>query len=115
VSGQRALDERFREDTRAVTEEWCREVEAVAHHVSRHFALEVRRRRIARARQRAAGLATAGSVRVRLRAGSVSEVMRHRDGVGVLALDGLDGVDIAAPYLQAAFALLRGRAAWCWT
>jgi C-terminal processing protease CtpA/Prc len=28
--------------------------------------------------------------------------------VGVLALDGLDGVHLAAPYLQAAFALLRG-------
>jgi C-terminal processing protease CtpA/Prc len=28
--------------------------------------------------------------------------------VGVLALDGLDGVHIAAPYLNAAFALLRG-------
>jgi hypothetical protein len=28
--------------------------------------------------------------------------------VGVLALDGLDGVHIAAPYLEAAFSLLRG-------
>ena len=28
--------------------------------------------------------------------------------MGVLALDGLDGVHIAAPYLKAAFALLRG-------
>jgi C-terminal processing protease CtpA/Prc len=45
---------------------------------------------------------------VRLRAGSVGEVTRHPDGVGVLALDGLDGVHIAAPYLEAAFALLRG-------
>jgi C-terminal processing protease CtpA/Prc len=30
--------------------------------------------------------------------------------VGVLALDGLDGVHIAAPYLEAALALLRGAA-----
>ena len=29
------------------------------------------------------------------------------DGVGVLALDGLDAVHLAAPYLEAAFALLR--------
>ena len=43
-----------------------------------------------------------------MRAGSVGEVTRHPDGVGVLALDGLDGVHIAAPYLKAAFALLRG-------
>jgi C-terminal processing protease CtpA/Prc len=45
---------------------------------------------------------------VQRRAGSVGEVTRHRDSVGVLSLDGLDGVHIAAPYLEAAFALLRG-------
>jgi C-terminal processing protease CtpA/Prc len=45
---------------------------------------------------------------VELRAGSVGEVRRRPDGVGVLALDGLDGVHVAAPYLEAAFALLRG-------
>jgi C-terminal processing protease CtpA/Prc len=45
---------------------------------------------------------------VRLRAGSVGEVRRGRDGVGVLALDGLEGVHVAAPYLHAAFVLLRG-------
>ena len=45
---------------------------------------------------------------MRLRAGSVGEVARYSDGVGVLALDGLDPVHIAAPYLEAAFALLRG-------
>ena len=44
---------------------------------------------------------------VQLRAGSVGQVARRPDGVGVLALDGLDGVHIAAPYLEAAFALLR--------
>ena len=37
---KRALDERFGDDARAVTDELCREVEAVAHEFSRHFALE---------------------------------------------------------------------------
>src|SRR4029078_4856642 len=45
---------------------------------------------------------------VRRRAGSVRHVTRHAAGVGVLAIDGLDAVHIAAPYLKAAFALLRG-------
>ena len=35
-----ALDERFGDDTRAVTAERCREIEAVAHDFSRHFELE---------------------------------------------------------------------------
>jgi hypothetical protein len=43
-----------------------------------------------------------------LRPGSVGTVTRDPDGAGVLALDGLDGVHIAGPYLQAAFALLQG-------
>jgi hypothetical protein len=45
---------------------------------------------------------------VQLRAGSVGQVSRRPGGVGVLALEGQDGVHIAAPYLLAAFALLRG-------
>jgi hypothetical protein len=105
---KRALDERFREDTRAVTEEWCREVEAVAHHVSRHFALEYVADGSLVPDSEPPGWPPQDPCEVRLRAGSVSEVTRCHDGVGVLALDGLDGVDIAAPYLQAAFALLRG-------
>ena len=38
----------------------------------------------------------------------MGEVAWHPALVGVLALDGLDGVHIAAPYLEAVFALLRG-------
>jgi hypothetical protein len=45
---------------------------------------------------------------VQRRAGSVGKVSRERDGVALLALDGHDGVHIAAPYVRAAFALLRG-------
>jgi hypothetical protein len=37
---KRALEERFGDDTRAVSSELCGEIEAVAHGFSRHFALE---------------------------------------------------------------------------
>ncbi len=47
---------------------------------------------------------------VRARAAYVRAVTRRPDGVAVLALDGLDGVHLAAPYLEAAFALTRGAA-----
>jgi hypothetical protein len=102
------LRERFGDDDRAVTGELCREVEAVAHGFSRHLALEyVADGSLVRDTE-PPGWPPQDPREVRLRAGSVGEVARHPDGVGVLALDGLDGVHIAAPYLEAAFALLHG-------
>jgi Peptidase family S41 len=105
---KRALDERFREDTRAVTEERCREVEAIAHRLSRHLELEYVADGSLVPDSEPPGWPPQNSREVRSRAGSVGQVTRHRDGAGVLVLDGLDGVGIAAPYLQAAFALLQG-------
>src|SRR3954454_4737476 len=104
----RALDERYGGDRRAVTDELCREVEAVAHECSRHLALEYVADGSLRPDVEPPGWPPPDPREVRLRAGSVGEVARRPDGVGVLALDGLDGVHIAAPYLEAAFALLRG-------
>src|SRR4029077_8773198 len=97
-----------REDTRAVTEKSCREVEAVAHHVSRHLALEYVADGSLVPDTEPPGWPPQDPREVQSRAGSVGEVTRRPDGVGVLALDGLDGVHLAAPYLKAAFALLRG-------
>ena len=103
-----ALVERFGDDGRAVTADLCRELEQVAHAFSRHFALEY----VADGRlvpdTDPPGWPPQDPHEVELRAGSVGEVSRRPDGVGVLALDSLDGVHIAAPYLEAAFALLRG-------
>jgi hypothetical protein len=105
---KRALGERFGDDTRPVTDALCREVEAVAHEFSRHFALEyVADGSLVRDTE-PPGWPPQDAREVRLRAGSVAGVARHPGGAGVLALDGLDGVHIAAPYLEAAFALLRG-------
>jgi hypothetical protein len=105
---ERALDERFGDDTRAVTEEACREIEAVAHAFSRHFELEYVADGSLVPDAEAPGWPPQDAHDVRLRAGSVGAVARHPDGIGVLALDGLDAVHIAAPYLEAAFALLEG-------
>jgi len=105
---KRALDARFGHDGRTVTEELCREVEAVAHEFSRHFELEYVADGSLAPDGEPPGWPPQDPEEVRVRAASVGEVARRRDGVGVLALDGHDGVHLAAPYLEAAFALLRG-------
>jgi hypothetical protein len=105
---KRALRDRFGDDARGVTDDLCCEVEAVAHEFSRHFALEFVADGSLVPDAEAPGWPPQDPREVQLRAGSVSEVTRRPDGVGLLALDGLDGVHIAAPYLEAAFALLRG-------
>jgi len=103
-----ALEERFGDDTRGMTEELCRELEAVAHAFSRHFALEYVADGSLVLDSEPPGWPPQDPREVQRRAGSVGKVTRGRDGVAVLALDGHDGVHIAAPYLRAAFALLRG-------
>jgi peptidase S41-like protein len=105
---KRALNERFGDDARAVTDDLCREVEEIAHECSRHFALEFVADGSLLRDSEPPGWPPQDPHEVRLRAGSVAEVARHPDGVGVLALDGLDGVHFAAPYVEAAFVLLRG-------
>jgi hypothetical protein len=105
---KRALGERFGGDARPVTGELCREIEAVAHDFSRHFALEYVAGGTLVPDADPPGWPPQDPGEVESRAGSVGEVSRRPDGLGVLALDSLDGVHIAAPYLEAAFALLRG-------
>jgi hypothetical protein len=104
---ERALEERFGDDARAVSDDVCREVEAVAHGFSRHLALEYVADGSLVPDTEPPGWPPQDPREVRSRAASVGEVARRPDGVGVLALDGLDGVHLAAPYLHAAFALLR--------
>ena len=103
-----ALDELFGDDARAVTDEVCREIEAVAHDFSRHFELEYVADGSLVPDTDPPGWPAQDPREVQLRAGSVAEVTRRPDGVGVLALAGLDGVHIAGQYLQSAFGLLRG-------
>jgi Peptidase family S41 len=105
---KRAFDERFGDDARVLSDDVCREVEAVAHGFSRHFALEYVADGSLVPDAEPPGWPPQDPREVQRRAGSVGEVARRPDGVGVLVLNGLDGVHIAAPYLTAAFALLRG-------
>src|SRR5262245_63337122 len=105
---QRALRERFGDDARAVTADVCREVEAVAHGFSRHFELEFIAGGSLVPDTEPTGWPPQDEREVRRRAGSVREVARHPGGVGVLALDGQDGVEFGAPYLGAAVALVCG-------
>ena len=94
---KRALDERFGDDARAVSADQCHEVEGVAHEFSRHLLLEYVADGSLVPDAEPPGWPPQDPREVRLRAGSVGEVTRHADGVGVLALSGLDGVHIAAP------------------
>src|SRR5215208_1450809 len=105
---QHALRERFGDDTRAVDAELCAEIETAARAFSRHFELEYVADGSLVPDRDPPGWPPQDPAEVALRAGSVAEVRRLPDGVGVLALDSLDNVHLAAPYLEAAFALLRG-------
>jgi len=105
---QQALRERFGADTRAMDGELCAEIETAAHAFSRHFALEYVADGSLVPDRDPPGWPPQDAGEVALRAGSVGAVRRRPDGIGVLALDSLDTVHLAAPYLEAAFALLRG-------
>jgi hypothetical protein len=105
---KRALEERFGADARAVTEDVCGDMEAVAHAFSRHLALEYIADGSLVPDSEPPGWPPQEPGEVQLRAGSVGAITRSPDGVGVLELDSLDSVHLAAPYLHAAFALLRG-------
>jgi Peptidase family S41 len=103
-----ALEQRFGADARPVTEDLCREVETVAHEFSRHFALEYVADGSLVPDAAPPGWPPQDPREVRSRGASVGEVRRTPDGAGVLAVDSLDSVHLAAPYLEAAFALVRG-------
>ena len=103
-----ALTERFGADRRPVGAALCAEIEALAHGTSRHFALEYVADGSLVPDAEPPGWPPQDAGEVRARAGSVGEVRRLPGGAGVLALDGLDSVHLAAPYVEATFALLRG-------
>jgi hypothetical protein len=99
---------RERGDPRPVSAELCRELESVAHGVSRHLELQFHAEGGLVVDAEPPGWPPQNAWDVRARAGSVAAVRRLDGGAGVLSLDGLDDVRFAAPYLEAAFALLDG-------
>ena len=103
-----ALLDRFGDDQRAVSADVCAEIEAVAQRFARHLALEYTADGTLTPDVHAPGWEPQDPDEIRARAASVRLVERRGDGIGVLALDGLDRVDVAAPYVESAFALLDG-------
>ena len=101
-----ALLDHFGDDQRAVGADVCIEIEAIAQRFARHVALEYAPDGTLTPDVRAPGWEPQDPDAVRARAASVRLVERRGDGIGVLALDGLDRVDVAAPYVESAFALL---------
>jgi C-terminal processing protease CtpA/Prc len=106
-----ALDDAFAGDDRPVTAELCSEIESVAHRFSRHVEFEFHADGGLVPDRDPPGWPPPDPEEVRRRAGSVRCVRREDDGVGVLALAGHDSLPLAAPYVEAAFALLRGASA----
>jgi hypothetical protein len=106
------LAARFGADGAPVSAAGCAAVERCAWTVSRHVALTFEPGGTEPPDDPGAGPEPAWPPPdpddVRRRAGAVSRVCRLADGTGVLRLDGLDAVGLAGPYLEAAFALLRG-------
>jgi C-terminal processing protease CtpA/Prc len=102
-----ALVDRFGDDPRPVTGEICAGVEAVCQEVSRHLELHYDAEGALTPDTEPPGWPSTDAAEVHARAACVRDVSRRADGVGVLALDGLDDLALAAPYLEAAFALLR--------
>jgi hypothetical protein len=96
---QQALRERFGDDARPVDAALCVEIETAAHAFSRHFALEYVEDGSLVPDRDPPGWPPQDPAEVALRAGSVGEVRRLPGGTGVVALDSLDNVHLAAPYL----------------
>lgn len=103
------LLERYRDDRRTLDGAVVAEVEASGQAYARHFALELEERP-APPDTDPPGWPPADEQAALRRAGWVSGVTRRPDGVGVVRIDNLDPVALAAPYLEAAFALVRGAA-----
>ncbi len=108
--GARAIAalEAHRDDERAVSAATCDELVGVVTAFSKHFALDHDP-----AGRRAPDVEPPGwdpvpPEAVARRAGSVRSVERRPDGVAVIAVDDLDPLPLALPYLEAAFRLAAG-------
>ena len=91
-----------------LTREVLTDVEQVCHRTARHLTLDWQSTSAPPDVGEAPGWPPVADADVIGRAGFVREVVR-RDGYGLLRLDGLDEVSQSRQFLDAAFALLRGR------
>jgi hypothetical protein len=107
AAAARAVLDRFGGSTAGVDDALCREVEAAVHPWSRHFALAHHPDGDREPDVDPPGWDPQDPDVVHARAAYLRRVDRDADGVAVVGLDGLDPVGLAAPYLEAAFALSR--------
>lgn len=106
VTNLRTDDGPWGDPAQPVTSAVLRAVEEVCHRTARHLTLELHADPAAPDGSPPGWPAVPAEV-VRGRAGFVRRVRRD-EGIGVLQLDGFDGIRHGGPYLQAAFALLDG-------
>lgn len=100
-----ALRTRFGNDDRDVTPDALVQIEQAGHPHCRHLALEYAPGGDLVPDAEPPGWPAADPLVSARRAAAVTSVVRRGDGVGILRLDALD---LASPYLEASFALLRG-------
>jgi len=98
----------FDGDPRPVDAAVCAEVQAVANRWSRHLELAFEPDGDGDPDTEPPGWPPPDPDAVARRAAFVSGVVRRPDGVAVLRIDNLDDVELAAPYLEAAFRLAAG-------
>lgn len=103
------LTGRFGDDDAPVTAAGCAEVERCAWTVSRHVALIHEPAPSSQSlTERDPEWPPPDPADVRRRAAGVTEVRRLADGTGLVRVESLDAAALAQPYLDAAFAMLRG-------
>jgi hypothetical protein len=105
-----ALRAGFDGDERPADAAVCAELQAVANRWSRHLELVHEPDGDREADTDPPGWPPPDPDAVARRAASVGAVTRRPDGVAVLRVDDLDAVELAAPYLEAAFRLAAGAA-----
>jgi Peptidase family S41 len=102
------LEAGFADRPEPLTAASCRAVEARAQAHARHLELHFDPQATAAPDTEARGWPPAEEHRIRSRAAGIREVERLDDGTFTLALDTLDAVAVARPYVEAAFALAHG-------
>jgi hypothetical protein len=105
-----ALRAEFEGDGRPADAVVCAELQAVANRWSKHLELVHEPDGNREADLDPPGWPPPDPVAVARRAAFVSAVRRRPDGVAVVRVDNLDPVELAAPYLEAAFRLAAGAA-----
>ena len=102
------LTERFGSEAVPVTAAHCAAISRAAWGTSRHMALFFEPDATTPADTRPGEWPSPDPAAVRARAAGVSRVCRLDDGTGVVRVDGLDPIELAQPYVDAGFGLLRG-------